>query len=182
MNDTLWVSMLIGLVAVAIGWRLLKFDRASTADEKWLPEELKTAELRYAEKTFKIWWPIALVARVDRAYALGTEIRLLEFKTRARSVVYRSDVIELSAQRMAIEISTGAHVSKIGYVLTQDPFGKTRAVHRVRLMRKHELVAAVKRRAGILSGMVEPRYPESIGLCQKCGFREQCWSEVRRGE
>jgi hypothetical protein len=54
-----------------------------------------------------VWQPIGLIARVDRGYRLKGELHLAEFKTRTHAVVYSSDVIELSAQRLVIEKSTG---------------------------------------------------------------------------
>src|SRR5947208_3214515 len=117
------------IIAAGSGWKIARTWRARTSEEKWRPQELQHARLAFAEKTFKKWWPIRLIARVDRGYWLNRELHLAEFKTRARAVAYSSDVIELSAERLAIEKSTGDRVSVIGYVLVQNPLGKRRSVH-----------------------------------------------------
>lgn len=174
MNATPWVNIVVGLLAIAIGWWLVRRGGARSTVERWLPAELRRAELKFAEQTFRIRWPIALTARADRGYVVDGKIRLAEFKTRASDRVYASDVIELSAQRMAIEVSTGDQVSKIGYVFIQDPSGKKRSVQRVQLMGKHELMAVARQREGILTGAVEPRYAESAGLCRHCEFKKEC--------
>lgn len=152
---------------------------AKAAIERWLPAELRKAELKFAEQTFRIRWPISLTARADRGYVVDGKIRLAEFKTRASDRVYASDVIELSAQRMAIEVGTGDKVSKTGYVFIQDLSGKKRSVQRVQLMGKHELMAVVRQREGILAGTVEPRHAESAGLCRQCEFRKECRPDWR---
>lgn len=182
MDSIAWVTIAIMLIVAVVGWRVVKRIEARTAESKWLPEELRAAKLKFAEQTFRIWRPIALIARVDRGYTLGAEIRLAEFKTRANKRAYRSDVIELSAQRMAIEESTGERVGEVGYVLIQDTTRKNRAVQRVRLMKKTELMAIARRREAILSGKVVPMYAQSRGLCKKCGFRKECRPDLRGDE
>jgi hypothetical protein len=43
------------------------------------------------------------VAKIDRAYRVGGELKLVELKTRARDLVYMSDIIELSVQRIVVQ-------------------------------------------------------------------------------
>lgn len=179
MNATPWMNIVVGLLAIVIGWWMVRRGGAITANEKWLPVELRKAELKFAEKMFRIWRPIGLIARADRGYFLNGKIRLAEFKTRASNRVYSSDVIELSAQRMAIEMSTGDKVSKVGYVFIQDPSGKKRSVQRVQLMGKYELMIVAWRREAILMGAIEPRYAESAGLCRHCEFRKECRPDLK---
>ncbi len=99
-------SALIALALSAFfAWLLLWWRRRWSA---WLPRELRHAELAYAEKLFRATGPIVLTAKVDRAYRLeGGVLVLLELKTRGFNRPYRSDVIELSAQRVAIMKQTG---------------------------------------------------------------------------
>jgi hypothetical protein len=172
--------MLVILLAVLVGFRRVRYILACSADSDWLPQEMKAAKLKFAEQTFKVWRPFGLIARVDRAYLLGDEMRLLEFKTRKYMRVYRSYVIELSAQRMAIEENAGGKVSDIGYVLIQDPTGRNRSVKVVRLLQRTDLISIRKRRDGILAGTLAPRYADSDGLCRNCGFREECRPDLRK--
>ena len=168
------VLLLLLLIAGLIGWKMARRWRARVSEEKWRPQELQHARLAFAEKTFKTWRPIRLIARADRGYRLNGELHLAEFKTRARGAAYSSDVIELSAQRLAIETSTHEPVSNIGYVLVQDSFDKRRSVHKVRLLPRADVIAVAKRREAILKGRVAPRYSSSQGLCRHCTYRAEC--------
>ena len=168
--------LIFTLLAIAVGmaWKVARRWRARAAERRWLPKELQRAELAFAEKTFRTWKPIRLIARADRGYRWRGKLHLAEFKTRARAAAYPSDVIELSAQRLAIEASTGERVSEIGYVLAETPSGKRRSVHQVRLLPRAAIVAVAKRREAILKGSVAPRYTDSPGLCRDCGYRAEC--------
>ncbi len=126
-----------------------------------------------------MWWTVALIARVDRVYRLNGLLHLAEFKTRKRAVAYSSDVIELSAQRLVVEKSTGERVSDIGYVLAKGPLGERRSVHRVRLLPRADVIALARRREAILNGRAVPRYASSLGLCSDCAYRTECKSELR---
>ena len=160
--------LLFILLAIAglMAWKMARRWRARASERRWLPRELRHAQLAFAEKTFRTWQPIRLIARADRGYRLKGELYLAEFKTRTRAVAYSSDVIELSAQRLVIEKSTGERVSEIGYVLAQNLSGKRRSVHKVRLLPRADVIAVARRREAILKGRVVPRYTSSQGLCR----------------
>ena len=168
--------LLLILLSIAglMAWKMARRSRARTAERHWLPRELQHAQLAFAEKTFKTWRPIGLIARADRGYWLNGQLHLAEFKTRMRAVAYSSDVIELSAQRLAIEATTGERVSEVAYVVAQDPMGKRRTLHKVRLLQRPDVVAVAKRREAILNGRVVPRYTSSQGLCSHCAYRAEC--------
>jgi len=170
---------LLAIAALIIGWKVARRWRARASEEKWRPQELQRARLAFAEKTFKTWRPIRLIARADRGYWLNGELHLAEFKTRARGAVYSSDVIELSAQRLAIETSTHEPVSDIGYVLVQDSSDKRRSLHKVRLLPAADVIAIAKRREAILKGRVAPKYTASQKLCSQCAYRAECKPDVR---
>ena len=171
--------ILLAIVVLTIGWKMARAWLARVSEEKWRPQELRYARLAFAEKTFKTWRPIRLIARADRGYRLNGELHLAEFKTRARAVAYASDVIELSAQRLAIEKSTGDRVSEIGYVLVQNPLGKRRSVHKVRLLPSADVIALAKRREAILNGRIVPKYTASQQLCSQCAYRAECKPDVQ---
>mgnify|MGYP003521644189 CR=1 FL=1 len=87
-----------------------------------LPRELRGARLLYAEQLFRSTGKTAITARVDRAYQVASgKIALLELKTRDRNRVFPSDVVELSAQRAAVELQTGEIVAHHAYVAVQRP-------------------------------------------------------------
>ena len=168
------IGIIIVLIVSVIVGKWIAHIRSVISERQWLPEELRAAELSFAERTFRIWRPIALIARIDRGYRLGEEIRLAEFKTRPTNKVYRSDVIELSAQRMAMEKNTGVMVSKIGYVFLQDRNGKRKLAKRVFLMDTKEIIDLAARRQGIIEGKIQARYAESDGLCKVCAYKSEC--------
>lgn len=172
------VTVLLLTIACLIAWRLVRNWWSHASERQWLPAELRDAQLAFAEKTFRTWWTVALIARVDRVYRLNGLLHLAEFKTRKRAVAYSSDVIELSAQRLVVEKSTGERVSDIGYVLAQDPLGKPRSAHRVPLLARADVIALARRREAILEGRVAPRYTRSRGLCIHCAYRQECKPEL----
>ena len=173
--------LLFPLLAIAglMAWKLARSWRARASERHWLPQELQHARLAFAEKTFRTWRPIRLIARADRGYRLNGELHLAEFKTRTHAVAYSSDVIELSAQRLVIEKSTGERVSEIGYVLAQDLLGNRRSVHKVRLLPGGDVMALARRREAILKGRIVPRYTSSQGLCSRCAYRAECKPGLR---
>jgi len=175
-------GFLLFILLVAAGLITLKLARKSRArasERRWLPRELQHAQLAFAEKSFRMWQPIRLIARADRGYRLEGELHLAEFKTRAHAVAYSSDVIELSAQRLVIEKTTGQWVSEIGYVLAQDLSGKRRSVHKVRLLPGADIIALARRHEAILKGRIVPRYTSSQGLCRNCAYRADCKPGLR---
>src|SRR5688500_6177857 len=98
------------LALIALGRRVWRV-RIEACEKTWLPSELKNAELVYMERLFKAQSPLRLTARVDRGYRRPSgAITLLEFKTRSVDRPYFSDVIELSAQRVAVEAQTAEPV------------------------------------------------------------------------
>lgn len=143
--------------------------------EEELPPELYGTPLVYAEHLFRSLGPVSIATRVDRVYrnAKGALV-LVELKTRAEHRAYRSDVIELSAQRVALMAQTGEYVADHAYVLTERPDGRQRRCHRVRLMEAVDLNALVARWAKLLAGKVEPQPTCTPGMCQKCSFVQQC--------
>lgn len=138
--------------------------------------ELVGAELLYMEKQFRIRGPVPLVARVDRAYrATDGTIVLVELKTRWKDRPYLTDVIQLSAQRMAIEGQTGLRVAEHAFVTVQRPTrNATKHSHKVQLMPPSGIVALHRRREDVIAGRVSPRYAYSAGACKGCAFRAHC--------
>ena len=175
-NSALFWIFLSCLVFAILALRAARRRRLLMRERRWLPVEVSRARLVFAERLFVARNP-ALVARVDRAYEVDGEMRLVELKTRSRHRVYASDVIELSAQRTALEAATRRRVSRVGYVLTQTPFGE-RLVHRVILLSSATVTQLIARRAQLLDGIVKPRCTPNARLCASCPYRTEC--EERR--
>lgn len=145
------------------------------SERAWRPSELKDSELVYMERVFRTRWPIRLVARVDRGYRTPDGvITLVELKTRRANRVYLSDIIELSAQRFAVQTQTGRPVADYGYVLIQRCNGGAKIPHRVILLSAEQVTAVAKRRRAILAGEATPRCTRVEGLCTRCAFEHEC--------
>ena len=99
--------MTVGAVLILLLiWVLRRLERQG--DQSWLPRELRRSTLVYAEKLFRAPGLITLTAKVDRGYRDPAGIIVLvELKNRQHDCVLRSDVIELSAQRVAVMVETG---------------------------------------------------------------------------
>ncbi len=148
------------------------------------PEALRSAELIYAERLFRVSAPVSLVARIDRAYRLPSGvIVLVEFKTRWIDRPFWSDVVQLSAQRLAMEGQTRAAVAPYGYVVVKRPIRAAQyKAHRVDLMSGADVVALVRRREDILAGRVRARHAAHPDTCRTCAFRSECdGARVGRG-
>jgi len=118
-----------------------------------------------------------MVARVDRGYRSAGRVVLAELKTRRLAKVYPSDILELSAQRVALEAAAGEQVSDTAYVLVLEPGGR-RTVHPVRLLSREEVTHIAQRRQAILAGATEPRPARSDALCRRCSYLKRCRPEL----
>lgn len=136
--------------------------------------ELASRHLVFAEKEFSIHRPLTLRVRVDRVYDTGRSLVLLELKTRSRRRIYQDDIVELSAQRLAVGLSTGRDVSRHGYVLLIHPQLRSRSLHRVDLLSETEVVELADRRKRLLSAQAVPRKARNTALCTKCEYRVEC--------
>ena len=170
-------SLLVAFVAIGLLLALWRRVCASSigAERKWLPKELLDAELVYAEKIFRSGGDVPIVAKCDRGYRTTKGvIVVVELKTRHVNRTYLSDIIELSAQRFAIQMQTGEDVAEYGYVLVQRSGCRATFLHRVNLLSHREVVALARRRQAIISGEAVTRFSRSQRLCEKCSFARKC--------
>ncbi|HJW56376.1 MAG TPA: hypothetical protein VJ577_13985 [Burkholderiaceae bacterium] len=102
---------------------------------------------------------VPIVAKLDRGYRNAEGVIILaELKTRHRSRPYLTDVIELSAQRLAVEAQTGERVADYGFVLVKLTESKRKMAYRVELLSEEKVVALTRRRKVIMMGEALPRY------------------------
>lgn len=160
------VSAVIGLCLIAVGfWRL--WQRSANLRQAKLPAELRSATLVYAEQLFRSSGPMRITARVDRAYRKTAGVLVLvELKTRKAHRTYLSDVIELSAQRLALTAQTGEVVADHAYVLTVLTDGNPGKYHRVSLMTVTAVLALAARREELFAGKGEPRSACFPAMCR----------------
>ena len=166
----------VGFALVMARWRSLE-THAARAERASRPAALWDADLVYMERLFRISTPIGLVAKLDRAYRLPSGLLVLvECKTRWSNQRCLSDVIQLSAQRMAVMGQTGQSVASHGYVMVKAPTKQGLPIaHFVKLMTGEQVVALVRRREEILAGRgVLPRKSSSLKACDACAFRADC--------
>jgi CRISPR/Cas system-associated exonuclease Cas4 (RecB family) len=175
MIEVAWAMMILAVAIGFVGW-VIAGRRAAAAERRQRPARLRDAELVFVERQFRSSgrWPV--VARVDRVYRKPSGILVLvELKTRASPVVTRSDVIQLSAQRMAMEDELHATVADEAYVLIPRGHRGTSLIPLpVNLMAREEVEDLMRRRDALLRGLVEPRWPASQRTCRACGFRDRC--------
>lgn len=172
----------VGCAVAVIGFALVMARRrsleshATRAERASRPAALRDAELVYMERLFRVSTPVGLMAKLDRAYRLPSGmIVLVEFKTRWSNQPSLSDVIQLSAQRMAVMGQTGQSVASYGYVLVKAPAPRALpTAHRVKLITDEQVVALVRRREDVLAGRALPCRPLSRKVCPTCAFRTQC--------
>ncbi len=172
--DSVTVGLFLLIAGAVLYLRARHRLRSAEREDAWRPPELRGAPIVYAEKQFFASLPIRLVARVDRGLRTGRGIVLAELKTRSPERPYMSDVIELSAQKLALEESAGEVVSRTAYVVTQHPTTGTRRTHPVRLLNTAEVIALARRRERIIAGTERARIAWNRSLCRPCAFFEQC--------
>jgi CRISPR-associated exonuclease Cas4 len=177
MTNVLWAGVLAGLLVLL--WRAHARRRVRRAEKAWKPESLKSAVLEYAERTFLTEHPFRLVAKIDRAYRTTSGLLVLtELKRRPRVTAYRSDVVEISAQKVAIENATGDRVADVGYVVVEHPHTKKRTPIPVQLLSQAEIIALAQRYRDVSAGRTIPIKAERHKLCSSCGYKMECRPEV----
>ncbi|MGK2897282.1 MAG: PD-(D/E)XK nuclease family protein [Burkholderiaceae bacterium] len=176
-----WALLTLALaLGMIVAWRRRHATLADRMEMANRPSDLKDAELIYLEKRFDMLEPVRVSARLDRACRMPSGlIVLLELKTRSVNRVFPSDVIQLSAQRLALERQTRRVVAHHGYVVAQMPDG-AREAHRVQLVSGEAVVALVRRREAILAGGINPRPAASVGVCRTCAYRSTCPDRLGR--
>lgn len=172
-------NILVFVVVLAAILRLAfdSLQRRTTGpvEEDWLPQELRTAKLAYSEQEFVIDRPIKHVARIDRAYEKADgQLVLIEFKTRPKATTYMSDVVELSAQKLAMTEATGALVSERAFVVTIHPETNVKQAISVRLMNADQIVSRHNRIIALKSHAAAPVQTRIVRLCLQCGHRTRC--------
>lgn len=173
MDERWLLVVVIAAVAILLGTAVRSAWRRAHRADRWMPEGLGEASLAYVERTFRSKGPRPLVARVDRAYRSPRGlITLVELKTRAEDRVYASDVIEISAQRLALSSETGEEVVPFAFVIVESKRGRTSK--QVKLMSTDQVRKLADRRHDLLEGRLVPRAPAHARLCGRCTHRDRC--------
>lgn len=172
--EVIGLLTVVGLVVVATLYGIARNGDDSADDERGLPASLRGARLVHAEETFRSVVR-RVVARLDRAYEVGGELVLVEFKTRRAHVAYMADVIELSVQRVALQDERQVRVSKTAWVVTQNSASGKRQSHRVTLLGTHEVEALRRRYLEIEAGVGRlPKPARHDNQCLGCAHSTVC--------
>ena len=158
-------------------------DEAEARERLWLPDELRSARLLFAEpKAMRIERPVALVARVDRAYRDDNGwLTVVELKTRKKHVVYASDIVELSVQALVLEQLGHGRARDVGYVVTHLRRSGQRQLHRVQLLAPRQLLDLHNRYVALRRGVEQPRRLNRACVCCGCAYRIECDPPVLGG-
>ena len=163
-------AVLAAAIALACRRQRLQFRERSS-----LPKELKDAHLEFAERLFHTKWPFPLFAKIDRAYtAADGSLVLTELKRRFHPQAFRSDVVELSAQKLAIERDYGRRVSGLAFVVVEHPATEERTPIPVSLLHEGELVALRQRYKELVVGLAVPQKANDARLCRSCAYARSC--------
>lgn len=169
--------LVAGAVVLAFATARILLGRLNDRSKAWMPRELRNAELVYAEKTFSSGGDTPIVAKCDRGYRTKKGVVVLvELKTRKLNRVYPSDIIELSAQRYAIQLQTYDNVADHGYVLIRRVSTNKCHLHQVKLMDLGDVAALAYRRRAIIIGAAVSNCALTRGLCLSCSFVNECKS------
>ena len=183
MSATVFLFSIVGGTLAAALWIAWRRYWHGLRERAWLPEELKGARLEFAERLFHTKRPFPLFAKIDRAYAAADgNLVLTELKRRFHPQAFRSDVVELSAQRLAIERGFGRRVSAQGFVVVEHPATGERTPISVSLLREPELVALRQRYQQLVVGAAVPQKANDVRLCRSCAYARNCKPEVLRDD
>ena len=168
------VFLLAAAIFVALlwlGWRVLYGQGRTVVTE--VPERLKKASIWGKERSVKTSSSVYMHGIIDEGFRLpdGT-IVLSDTKSRDRRVVHESDILQLSAYKLAIEESTGERVSDDGYVRLLRP-DKNEYIP-VKLFDRERVVAAYNLYHDLVKGKFSGAKCESKGLCRTCAYRGPC--------
>lgn len=164
--------------AIAAGLQRLRRTCASSAFHSYSSlqssSELAESRLVFAEHSFVIRQPLKLAVRVDRVYDNGKNFILVELKTRLTQEVYQADIIELSAQRLALHHGTRRAVSGQAFVLLVHPLLQKQTLRRVELIPEHVITSMAIRRKRLLAGLVKPERTTVLTRCACCEYKTEC--------
>ena len=170
-------GMVAGAIVVLVVWvasRQWRQGAGAARQSNW-PVELRGARLVYSERLFKTADGEPIAARVDRAYRLRSgALVLLELKTRKADRAYLSDVIELSAQRIALHEHTGEPVADHAWVMVQRGAAGLESFHRVKLMSANGVRRLIEHRTELLAGRAAPMFSGAAAVCRRCRYLDRC--------
>ena len=179
MMHALWWAGAVAAILVVGLWFGTRKARLRRTEQAWLPVELQQASIEFAERYFYTKRPVRLIAKVDRVYKDERATHFVtELKRRVKAEVYLSDVVELSAQKLAIERGGHRAVAETGFVVIEHRVTQERTPIPVQLLREHEIIALARRYERLVDGGAMPDKANVAGLCRSCAYADRCRPEV----
>jgi CRISPR-associated exonuclease Cas4 len=167
--------LLLGVIAAWVLWRSWKIAAAQREEQNWLPARLRGATLSFSEKKFFADGPYPLVARVDRAYVTPDgETVLVDFKRRIANRAFASDIVEISAQRVAMLGNGIQRISLLAYVVVVDPGTGGSTPIPIELEDEDQIRERQHRFNAVRDGKIAPHSAASAAVCRRCGHRSYC--------
>lgn len=166
----------IAMLAIA-AWLIWRAHHNREPDRHgWENLELRTSDLVHIERDLVgaledgTW----LYGRPDRVYRTkqGKHIPV-EYKTRKKPVVYRSDVAQLSLQAWLLH-KNGYAPAEHGYVVAETPNG--RHAMQIKLYGPRQCEELIRRYQAVISGNERPK-AERGKRCAGCGHLQRCQME-----
>lgn len=177
------ILALAGAVLYVLSGRQIQQDARTEYDlgeRSRMPSELATATLVVSEKNLGATVAGSRIAvRPDQVYrTLEGRVVTVETKTRARVTTYKSDIIEMSLQALAMEDLYPGQVAPYGYVrviIRRQGGGTAPPMYvRVNLMSRDKIEALYWRYQGIVDGSIQPTCNPSRAACARCSHRTVC--------
>src|SRR6185369_9924385 len=95
---------------------------------------------------------------------------------------YPSDIIELSAQRLAVSFCTGDPVSDFGYVVLEHPVTRRRSIRKVALLSRDDVMSIADRQRLLFDDALRARHANSPECCCRCEYQSECRSGIPRAD
>lgn len=171
MTAVVVLVLLAGFFFLAL---VIRISRVTLREEHWLPRKIAAGKLIFSEQIFTGPAHIPIVAKVDRAYASEGQLHLVELKARRDGRAHETDIIEMSAQRVAVQATTGMNVSLTGFVMIEHPDSHRRVVRAANLLSCEQVAGLIVRRRAILDGIEQPKEACAKTRCARCEYHNEC--------
>lgn len=162
----------IAALLLLAAWGVLSTRPRQTVQTQ-LPAMLEKARTWAKEREFRIGGRRPMHGVLDEAFELpdGT-IVISETKSRRFKTIYKSDVLQVSAQRVLVENHQRRTVSSEGFVRLLTPQGNE--FRPIKLMTADEVAQAYDLYRQLSRGAIVGDKCRAPNLCRSCAYKEEC--------
>lgn len=163
------LALLVGVWLIVAQWS------GTDGRGDWRPTELRRAKLAHIERDLSVQGTHLVVGRPDQVWRLKNGRHVpVELKTRARQIVWESDIAELSLQAWLLR-QCGFATTSHGWVVIEDIGSHSKSAHRVSLWSDQRCQAAIDRHVAIRTAAAAPKKVRGP-KCRKCAYQARCWA------